>query len=107
MKWAGVPTAIPPSLPILDARLRASGQPGWGGPEILFNIRNDMVHPPKRLVEPEWPDGELLFEAWQLGTWYLELVLLRILGYEGEYWSRVRLDRPGADVEPVPWCASD
>ena len=79
----------------------------WEGPEILFNVRNDMVHPPKQLVEPEWPEGDLLFEAWQLGTWYLELALLRIMGYDGQYWSRVRLNRSGADGEPVPWSAGD
>jgi hypothetical protein len=107
LKWAGIPTGIPPGLPKLAARLRASGQPGWEGPEILFNVRNDMVHPPKRLIEPEWPEGDLLFEAWQLGTWYLELALLRILGYKGHYWSRIRLNRPGADGEPVPWSGAD
>jgi hypothetical protein len=107
LKWAGIPTAIPPSLPVLGSHLRASGQPGWEGPEILFNIRNAMVHPPKRLSEPEWPDGDLLIEAWQLGTWYLELALLRVLGYDGQYWSRVRLGRPGSDVEPVPWNMTD
>jgi hypothetical protein len=107
LNWASIPTAIPASLPTLERRLRASGKPEWGGPEVLFDIRNAMVHPPKRLAEPEWPDGDLLFEAWQLGTWYLELALLRILGYEGPYWSRVRLGRPGTDVEPVPWCPTD
>jgi hypothetical protein len=107
LKWAGIPTAVPASLPLLADYLSARGQPAWEGPEILFNVRNAMVHPPKHLTEPEWPDAELLFEAWQLGTWYLELALLRILGYHGHYWSRIRLNRPGADGEPVPWCATD
>jgi len=106
LKWAGIPTAIPQSLPALEAWRKKSSQPDWEGPEVLFNVRNGMVHPPKRLSDPEWPDGEELFEAWQLGTWYLELVLLRILGYEGEYWSRVRLGRSAFDLEPVPWLAT-
>lgn len=103
LNWAGIPTDVPPSLPSLGARCRAAGKPHWGGPEILFDIRNAMVHPPKHLEDPEWPDGDDLVEAWQLGTWYLELVLLRAFHYDGEYWSRVRLNRPAADVEPVPW----
>jgi hypothetical protein len=106
LKWAGIPTAVPSSLPLLAAHLATLGRPEWEGPEILFNIRNAMVHPPRRLSEPEWPDAELLVEAWLLGTWYLELALLRILGYQGRYWSRIRLNRPAADGEPVPWCAS-
>lgn len=107
LKWARIPTAVPPSLPLLLAHLSALGQPGWEGPEILFNVRNAMVHPPKHLTEPEWPDADLLFEAWQLGTWYLELALLRVLGYHGQYWSRIKLGRSAADSEPVPWVASD
>lgn len=103
LKWAEIPTKVPSSLPNLEARLRRSGQPTWEGPEILFNLRNSMVHPPKRLDDPEWPDGEDLVDAWLLGTWYLELALLRVLEYGGEYWSRVRLNRPAADLELVPW----
>lgn len=103
LKWAGIPTALPDSAESLEARKKRTGEPWWQGPEILFNIRNRLVHPPKKLSDPEWPDGEEMFEAWQLGTWYLELVLLRILGYRGEYWSRMRLGRSAVDTEPVPW----
>jgi hypothetical protein len=107
LKWAGIPTAVPSSLPNLEARLRRSGQPAWEGPEILFNLRNSMVHPPKRLNDPEWPDAEDLVDAWQLGTWYLELALLRVFEYDGEYWSRIRLGRPAGDLEPVPWASDE
>jgi hypothetical protein len=30
---------------------------------------------------------------------------LRVLGYHGKYWERTRLDRPDADLDPVPWAA--
>lgn len=106
LKWAGIPTGVPGSLPVLGARLGASGKAGWEGPEILFDLRNAMVHPPKHLDNVQWPEGEELVDAWLLGTWYLELALLRVLGYDGEYWSRVRLNRPAGALEPVPW-ASD
>lgn len=88
----------------LDAAA-ASASRGWGGPELLFNVRNGVIHPPKELADPKWPDVDELFEAWQLGTWYLQLVILRLVGYNGEYWSRLRLGRSEMDVAAVPWAA--
>lgn len=103
LKWAEIPTVVPPTLPHLTKRLGAVGKSELEGPEILFELRNAMVHPPKRLDNIEWPDGEELVDAWLLGSWYLELGILRVLGYDRDYWSRVKLGRPEADVESVPW----
>jgi hypothetical protein len=47
-----------------------------------------------------------LVEAWQLATWYLELAVVRLLGYDGEYVSRLRLEGWIGDTEPVPWSAN-
>ncbi|HEV7771010.1 MAG TPA: hypothetical protein VGO66_10215 [Solirubrobacterales bacterium] len=106
LRWAGIATEIPAHFDQLrerrDKRTR-EGQKGWEGPELLFDIRNRLMHPPKNLDDPEWPDGGELLEAWQLGTWYLDLALLRLLNYQGEYWSRLRLNRYDTDLEPVPW----
>lgn len=84
---------------------RASlGQPDWTAPEVVFNVRNALVHPPKRLDEPEWPSEDELFEAWQLATWCLELAIVGLLGYEGTYMSRLRLNQPGVGHDAsVPW----
>lgn len=101
----GIPTDIPPGFTKLTARAKALGQ-NDGGPEILFNIRNRLVHPPARIDRIEWPTSSQMIEAWQLGTWYLELVILRLLGYDGLYWSRLRLGRGEWDVEAVPWAPS-
>jgi hypothetical protein len=103
LKWAEIPTAVPLTLPDLTKRLGAVGRAGLEGSEVLFELRNQMVHPPKRLDSIEWPEGEELVDAWLLGSWYLELGLLRVLGYDGEYRPRVRLGRPAADAEAVPW----
>lgn len=94
---------MPESLLVLSDRLKATGKTRWEGPEILFELRNAMVHPPKHLDDIQWPEGEELVDAWLLGTWYLELGLLRVLGYDGKYWERTRLNRPAADLDPVPW----
>ena len=102
--WAGVSTMLPADgFDALKARSRGLPK-DWGGPEILFNVRNKLVHPPKKLAGAEWPSSGEMVESWRLAGCYLELVVLRVLGYEGEYWSRLRrLDRYGADVEAVPW----
>jgi hypothetical protein len=45
-----------------------------------------------------------LFEAWQFATWSLELAIVRLLGYQDTYRSRLRLNQPGpGNDEPVPW----
>ena len=103
LQWAGIPVEIPDAFRALSARRSRVGRADWGGPEVLFNVRNALVHPPKRSDEPGWPHSDELLESWQLATWYLELTVLRVLGYNGSYWSRLRLGRWATDVEPVPW----
>lgn len=103
LDWAKISTAVPEAMLELERRRHRRCEKISAGPEVLFNVRNGLVHPPKRLDDPEWPDPEEQFQAWQLATWYLELGLLRTLGYNGEYWSRLRLGRSAHDLEPVPW----
>jgi len=70
------------------------------GPHSLVAIRNSMVHPDSKV---EMSSIAAYREAKQLGLWYIELLLLRMFEYEGEYVSRLRGARlPGA-TEPVPW----
>lgn len=103
LEWAGIPIAVPTELGELEARRVRCCEADSAGPDVLFNVRNGLLHPPKRLEDPEWPEEEELFQAWQLATWYLELALLRALDYKGEYWRRIALGRQSTDVEPVPW----
>jgi hypothetical protein len=106
LQWAGIPVELPSQFGALAARGGRLSQSDVAGPELIFDVRNNLVHPPKRIDEPEWPDRAQLLEAWQLATWYLELALLRLLGYEGEYVSRLRLGGWDFDTEPVPWSTS-
>lgn len=103
LEWAGIPTEIPDELPALAARRDALRQRGWGGPEILFNVRNRLVHPPKSRNDPEWPDHDVMVEAWQLATWYLQLAILRLLDYHGHYRTVLVVGGSEARSEPVPW----
>jgi hypothetical protein len=106
LQWAGIPVELPSQFGALAARRGRLGQADAAGPELIFDVRNSLVHPPKRIDEPEWPDRDELLEAWQLATWYLELALLRLLRYEGKYLSRVRLGGWDFDTELVPWSTS-
>ena len=74
---------------------------------MLFNVRNGLIHPPRRLTGPEWPSLDEMIESWQFATWALQLVLLRLFSYADNYWSRLRLGRSSIDVEPVPWATED
>ena len=83
----------------------------WTGARILINSRLARTSRrsetrSKRIEEPEWPNRNELLETWQLATWYLELAVLRLLGYEGEYLSRLRLGGWEFDTETVPWSTS-
>ena len=91
---AGIAPEIPESCKELGKMTHVDG------PEILTNIRNDLVHPKTR----ENVCLEAYLEARDLGQWYVELLLLKLFGYEGEYANRLaynyeRIYQP----EVVPW----
>ena len=96
--WAHIQTTVPGSLTAVESRRKDLDQTE-DAPEVLHWVRNRLVHPPKKLDSPEWPSPRELRESWQLANWYLELAVLRVLGYEGKYWSRLRLGRYGTDLE--------
>jgi hypothetical protein len=103
LQWAQIPAGLPPDSTALEARRQRLGKQSDGGPEMVFAVRNRVVHPPKRLSDPEWPTSGELLEAWQLATRYLELAILRVLGYTGEYVNRLQLHGWAGQTEPVPW----
>jgi hypothetical protein len=101
LKWAGIPTDLPQSMTALTAlaqRQKAKGQP-MEAVELAINVRNKVVHPPDKITSVEWPDADELFEAWQFAMWCLELGILRLLDYGGNYTSRLQ---PGGWPRPVP-----
>lgn len=103
LEWAQIPTDLPEHFGALRSRSTRLDRTQQSGPGTLFDVRNALVHPPKEIDDPEWPSGDELMEAWQLATWYLELVILRVLGYDGEVQSRLVLGQWEGTVEPVPW----
>ncbi len=68
-------------------------------PYLFTQIRNDIVHSKKKIENFE----TYLYEASDLGLWYLELVLLAIFGYQGCYHNRLPRYQQNGEIESVPW----
>jgi hypothetical protein len=86
----------------LAQRRRNLGQP-MEAVELCIDVRNKVFHPPDKIGSVEWPSGEELIEAWQLATWYLELGILRLLEYRGNYTSRQQPLGWSGQTVPVRW----
>ena len=73
---------------------------GWQhGPHALVEIRNTIVHPKQEFGKIS---ARAYYEAWNLGQWYLELMLLSRFGDDGdfEYGNRLTQKWVG-EVEPL------
>jgi hypothetical protein len=93
----GIPIDIPTSLVELQ---KLANQFNWiDAPHAITEIRNSLVHPEHKL---KGQFGQIFYQAWNLGQWYLELALLKICNYSGTYGNRL-IQRWVGDVEPVPW----
>jgi hypothetical protein len=99
--WAGIPTAIPPELGDLTRQAKADNWPDTA--TAMAMIRNTITHPTKKNREKF---GKHLAgaraEAWVLGLWHLELCLLRLFDYRGQYGNRIK-QRYAWQIEQVPW----
>jgi hypothetical protein len=99
---SGIPHAIPPECPEL-AKLAAPDLPD--GPGCLTLIRNSLVHADTRnRTRLTKISTDARMEAWRLGLWYLEMVLLRLANCAGKYSNRLFVDGfKGNEVRAVPW----
>lgn len=72
----------------------------YDGPGLLSALRNDLVH--AEIRRPVCLEAYL--EAHDLGQWYVELLLLRLFGYTGQYANRLAYKYEG-NWRPtnVPW----
>ena len=88
-----IPIAMPATGKSLVAASKARN---WTDtPQALTEIRNNLVHAGRRGTKLE---GDGYLEAWLLATWLLELTILALCNFKGEYWNRV-----SGEKEPVPW----
>lgn len=96
----GIPSELPDGLDTLKEVLLALTTKDGGGPEALVAVRNDLVHPKEKLAGIS---GFKEYEAWNLAQWYVELILLKMFGFNGKYGKRLSAERWSGQVEPVPW----
>jgi len=93
----GIPAKIHSKLGILQ---RLANKKDWrSGPRVIIEMRNDLVHPDKKIKQPLVDE---IHECWQLAQYYVELVLLRLFKYKGKYRDRIAGGRDG-QVSDVPW----
>ena len=73
------------------------------GPRAITEIRNDIVHAKNKFgcirIEAQ-------LDAWHLSLWYIELMLLRKIGYCGQYKNRLIVGSEDP-FERVPWVRED
>lgn len=99
----GIPLTIPSSLGELTKSAKAFD---WDdGAKAITEVRNALVHAsPKKRKKVLGGNTGTRVEAWSLGLWYLELVLLRLFDFQGKYSDRLVQDGwIGQNVKTVPW----
>lgn len=94
----GIPTKLPPHLKELQKARRIDPKLS-DAINMIVGVRNELVHPKRRMVVKTAP---LIVPCWQLAQWYIEMFLLRLSGYSGQYSNRLRARWVG-EVEFVPW----
>jgi len=104
LSWAKIPNKIPDGLNELTHLAKANTLKT--GPEVIIYIRNSIVHPHSKNREKyKKLDIAIKRQALQLALQYVELVLLRLLGYSGYFYNRVAgKEHPNFfRTERVPW----
>lgn len=91
-----VDTAIPPSSETLRSWLKLGAF--LDGPDAVTKLRNDLVHPKRRLAD-KLPSA--IPDAWKLAQWYIEVMLLKLCGYTGLYSHRLKAHWVG-EMQPFP-----
>lgn len=74
------------------------------GPNIFVYIRNALVHgQEKKRVGLMAISDRAKYQALQLGLWYIELLLLFILDFDGKYYDRTSEYSIAKSGSKVPW----
>ena len=93
-----VPRSLPERLKELKAFASDQNRKWEDGPRAITELRNSVTHP--RIRRDVWRRAStgVRREAVQLSLWYLEMVLLWTIGYDGLYLSAWSFEQ-----ELVPW----
>jgi hypothetical protein len=98
-----LPLAIPLGWRRISDLPQLAASQGWAdAPQALTVLRNSIVHPSRRnQARLQTYPIRARWESWQLGLWYLEVILLKLFGYAGQYANRLRIQATG-EVETSP-----
>ena len=101
---SGIPQEIPVELDIMTA---FAAKEKWDAARAFCEVRNDITHAsPKNRNSIKNMSIAVRVEAWELGLWYLELILLHRFNYKGQYFNRLpKGHRYYGELEHVPWVA--
>ncbi|RNI27902.1 hypothetical protein EFA69_17585 [Rufibacter immobilis] len=105
ISFVGLDYEVPPAFKGLQEFIK-NDKNLKDGPDAVVRIRNYIVHSQedKRKILHLIPN-KVLHEALQLSIWYIEMSLLFILGYKGEYHNRCSEAQYIGDTETVPWAS--
>ena len=95
-------SSIDSSVPQTTQQLAtfAAGRNWLHGPQTLVGIRDSLVH---SKVKHRLPSVEAYAQSRHLGLKYIELAILKLLDYRGDYIDRIKSFDTAAHVERVPW----
>ena len=96
--FAGLPINVPDHL--INFKKEEKEFDWKDAPDALTKVRNSIVHP-DHICRGQF--SSILSDTWRLGLWYLELTILRLLGYSGTYRNRLVRGGWSGTVETVPW----
>jgi hypothetical protein len=97
-----ISTDIPREMNVLTKYTK--GRATKDGPEILVELRNWLVHDKqKSRNEFKKIDPFIYIDASRLSIWYVELALLKMLGFNGKYVNRCKLSSESGGIEFIPW----
>ncbi len=91
-----IPLAVPPHYTALANEPLTHNKDMAG---VIVKVRNALVHPSKEIKL----DRMVYYETWQCAQWLIEMVILGVCGYRGQYANRINTNEWQGVVEPVPW----
>ncbi len=98
----GLPLDVGPNTVRITNLPALAASRKWDAPQALVNLRNCIIHPDQhnnqRLQNYPIPART---DAWIIGLWYLDVILLKLFGHTGCYVNR-RSCRFEGEVESVP-----
>lgn len=100
LEWAGVHAEVPSEMKALSA---LALEKSMDAQSAIFWIRNRIVHSDKKSELSSGP----VREAWKVSLWYVELVLLKLLGFSSAIKSRIRSSAGITDLDRVPWVSQE